>query len=681
MILQYSVILWIFSYWYATMIKVNDTGGFYMIKEFNSLLGSRIDYLNFQILPINGEPLKLSSFENIKIEKNKDRWFVTGSNLNMQIVWSFEAVSGGWKVYLSVDHTAPIGLESIIPLQFDYNANLGDSNNNLDNWLVPVSGNHVTDTGFVKVSDLDYISKNAEIDKSNKSFKAKACGVFKDADYKGVFLSAVYPLNNNVNCTVLRLDTKNLRFNAQTEYDSEAKSKFHQSESFWVCTDKTMRDAMEAYASFYKEKQTSVSEIPVGWNSWDYYFRTVSLDDVIENMEAIKKNPDLSQNIKYIVVDDGWSHNWGEWQPNYRFPGGLERLVEEIKNRDFIPGIWTAPLQAEALSYPVMRTPGILIKNQYNDPLPSDAGGHYLIDPTNPDGQIFLRELFTRLYNIGFRLFKVDYVNSLLKVKRFYKEGVGPYEALRELFRIIRSCVKDSHIIGCSLPEECGPNVADSGRVSIDIHNHWSHVEWVIDSILHNYWLHKKIWINDPDFLIVRGQDTSLEIETNVTNPGANNPNPVGFTKRWRYGPVFNEDEARTWTNIVIMSGGSVFLGDRISMLNAKGLSLVKKALNTTGVAARPLDLGDDLRPYFWLQDLKDRYRLLIINWKDISYEFTFDFNRYNLPIPIQLNNEWTGVALEPVNGKFTAYLRSHESILLIWNQGDGSNRGHSSLP
>ena len=52
-------------------------------------------------------------------------------------------------------------------------------------------------------------------------------------------------------------------------------------------------------------------------------------------------------------------------------------------------------------------------------------------------------------------------------------------------------------------------------------------MEWVVDSILHNYWLHNRIWINDPDFLIVRGMDTSTEKETNVMNPNANNPNPV----------------------------------------------------------------------------------------------------------------------------------------------------------
>ncbi len=618
-----------------------------MKNEFSKLLGPKIGHLDFEIVPDQGDPLNLDSYV-IKISRFQDGWIVTGTYADMKIQWTFKPIALGWQVNLSVNHSVPKGLKSITALQFDFNT--GDED--MDHWLVPVSGNHVSNTGFVNVKNLS-------------GYKAKATGIFKDGNYKGIFLSAIYPLSYSVNCTASKTGTEQLHFIAQTQFNPNHKSAFHQSESFWICTDSNMKNAVEAYASLYKEYQVDKADIPVGWNSWDYYYRTVSLEDVIENMEFIRKDPDLSENIKYITVDDGWNHNWGEWQPNYRFPGGLERLVKEISDRGFIPGIWTAPLQVESLSTPAMRTPEILIKNQYGDPLPSDAGGHYLVDPTSPGGRGFLQELFARLYDLGFRLFKVDYVRSLLKVNQFYEEGVGPYEALRELFRIIRSCVKDSHIIGCSLPEECGPFVVDSGRITIDIHNQWSHVEWVTDSILHNYWMHKKIWINDPDFLVVRGLDTSFEKETNVTNPAANNPNPG----RWRSGPVFNEDEAMTWTNMVIMCGGNVFLGDRLSKLNDKGLSFVKKALKPSGISAKPLDLGDDLRPYFWLQDLGTSYRLMVVNWKDTEHEFCFDFTKYRLTAPKQLTDDWSKQIHQTLGGRLNVFLRRHESILVQWEK------------
>lgn len=617
-----------------------------MKHEFYKLLGPNISQPDFEILPSRGDPLTLDSFV-IQTEQCAKGWVITGTHDEMKIRWTFELLSQGFKVDLSVQHSLPFGLQSITALRFDFKAD-----DDLNPWLVPISGDHVFNTGFKKVKDLS-------------DYKATATGVFKNADEKGIFISFIYPLSYNVNCFASKINQNQLRFVAQTQFDSECEKSNHQSESFWICTNATMAEAMDRYKDLYKECDVKPSDIPVGWNSWDYYFRTVSLDDVIENMEFIRKDPELSESIKYIVVDDGWSHNWGEWQPNYRFPGGLERLVKKISKRGFIPGIWTAPIQVEGLSLPAMRNSEILVKNRYGDPLPSDAGGHYLVDPTCPEGKRFLQDLFTGLYDVGFRLFKVDYVRSLLKVTRFYKKDVGPYEAIRELFRIIRSCVKDSHIIGCSLPEECGPFIADSGRITIDIHNHWSHVEWVTDSILHNYWLHKRIWINDPDFLIIRGSDTSLEKQTNVTNPSKNNPNPG----RWRSGPDFNEYEARTWTNIVIMCGGNVFLGDRLAMLNDKGLDMVKKALKPSGIAARPLDLGDDLRPSFWLQDTGDTYRLLVINWKDSLREFSFDFSKYSLNTPEQIMDVWSGLTYQTSLGPLKISLKRHESCLIQWKK------------
>ncbi|HHW31044.1 MAG TPA: hypothetical protein GXX20_05125 [Clostridiaceae bacterium] len=38
----------------------------------------------------------------------------------------------------------------------------------------------------------------------------------------------------------------------------------------------------------------------------------------MENIEEIKKDPILSEKIKYIVIDDGWEHMPGEWKLNYR---------------------------------------------------------------------------------------------------------------------------------------------------------------------------------------------------------------------------------------------------------------------------------------------------------------------------------------------------------------------------
>ena len=50
----------------------------------------------------------------------------------------------------------------------------------------------------------------------------------------------------------------------------------------------------------------------MGWNSWDYYFADVSEQDMIENMEEIRRDPVLREYLRYIVVDMGWEHREGD---------------------------------------------------------------------------------------------------------------------------------------------------------------------------------------------------------------------------------------------------------------------------------------------------------------------------------------------------------------------------------
>jgi hypothetical protein len=314
------------------------------------------------------------------------------------------------------------------------------------------------------------------------------------------------------------------------------------------------------------------------------------------------------------------------------------------------------------LTATALRHPEMLVKNQHGDP--EGRWGHYVIDPTHPAGREHLREVYTRLYRAGFRFFKVDYVSDLLDAERLHDERKGPYEALADLFRLIRECVtEESHILGCSLPLECGPGLADSGRTGIDIHNHWGHVTWAFDYLSLVTPFHNRVWVNDPDFLIVRGRDTSLEAETNVLNPQAHNPNQG----RWRGGPVFTREEAQTWASIVLLSGGSIFLSDRISMLNDEGRAMLRKAAFPTGIPAVPLDLCQEERASLWLQELPGETRLTVINWSDEPREVTFAFAEYGLAAPVELTDFWTGETLKPQAGRLSLKMPAHGSCVLCW--------------
>lgn len=620
------------------------------IAQVMPLLGPHVRALNCRITFADGRAaLEAHEFDWARAASGSDDDIVLrGACDGLLATWRFVPWRDGVWATLSLQGNASLGCGAISNLILDYAPPTDD----LGAWRAPNFGDNVHTVGLRRVRDLD------DTHRTDKVLR----GAFRNAHEPGLFLATRFPQTHPHGYSVDWIhDT--LRFSSETTFRASIGAQTQvTSETTWVCGRKSAREAIAAFAEHMP--QTDVSKIPVGWSSWDYYFSAVSLNDLIENMEAIRADAQLSEQIKVIELDMGWEHVWGEWQPNYRFPGGLERVVAEVTARGFVPGIWTAPICAQSLSHTALRHPEILVKNAHGDPQPSLESNHFIVDPTHPAGEAFLREVFSRLHRIGFRYFKVDFVNDLTRNHRYHDPLAGPYDAMRALFRIIRECVGgESHVLGCSLPAEAGANVADSGRIGIDIHNQWSHVEWVCDFLQWTWWLHRRVWINDADFLVVRGRDTSAEAETNVMNPNAHNPSPP----RWRSGPVFALDEARTWASMVALSGGNVILSDRVSMLNAAAHSLVQKVLAPTGVAAVPLDLCDDAHASLWLQRMAQYTRLTVINWRDEAVTRELDLQAWTGDAPAHLRELWTDAAIDILAGKTQLRIPAHGCVVLIW--------------
>lgn len=424
-------------------------------------------------------------------------------------------------------------------------------------------------------------------------------------------------------------------------------------------------EAMQKYAEHIPNLPDEKYPKPlVGWNSWDYYFTTISAEAVQENLDMIASNEKLREALKCIVVDDGWETCVGEWYANHRFPKGLEKLASDIRERGLIPGIWTNGAQAQMLSYPALRCGEMFIKQECGAPLMVDE--MFVLDPTHPKTEEYLYEIYSRLYQCGFRIFKVDFVSRILQGEQFYDKNCGPYDAIRRVFSIVRRAVgEDSHIIGCSYPAECGAGYVDSSRISVDIHNQWSHVRWVLEYMQNRFWCNGKLYRNDADMLIVRGKDTSLEEETNVFNPFEHRPYGEGnFVNRWRRGEVFDIYEAETWANLVVCSGGNVMVGDRLSMLNDAGMELLCSHLEPQDVAAIPLDLGDNEVAGLWYTDSGEQKTLLIINHEETEKELTFCFDDYGLALPAVVEIDKKG---NYKNGILTVTLHRHESAVVCW--------------
>ncbi len=487
-------------------------------------------------------------------------------------------------------------------------------------------------------------------------------GLFYGADRPCLFLGTKLPQNNLHQYQVSRVNDDTVTITGTTQFTAgQSAMVFLETETTLLFTGSTPLQAMEAYAGHLPDLPAALLPDPmIGWNSWDYYFTTVSSAAVRENLEFIRNDPILSKTLKAVVVDDGWETCVGEWYANHRFPEGLAYLAELIQSYGLIPGIWTNGAQTESLCEPALRHPEYYILDDYGIPFTVD--GKQVLDPTHPEAETFIFDTYRRLYNAGFRIFKVDFISTILEGKRFYDKTCGPYEAVRRLLRLIRRAVgPDSHIVGCAFPAECGPGVVDSSRISVDIHNHWLHALWILEYLQARFWMNGKLFRSDPDMLIVRGSETSLESETNVFNPW--NLVPPGqdrFSSRWRRGPVFNLLEAETWANIVVFSGGDIMLGDRLAMLNRTGLDLVYSHLQPHMHAAVPLDLGDQEVSELWYDS--HTAQLLLINTREEARTIEVPFARYGLTEPAALS---CGKPHRYSHGTLTVSLQPHESAVI----------------
>lgn len=490
------------------------------------------------------------------------------------------------------------------------------------------------------------------------------CGLFRSAAEPCLLLGTQIPCNMILKYQASLEQKDQVLFTAANYFTSSRSDQYTlTTETVCVITGLPPVKAVSRYGELLPElPKAELAEPLIGWSTWDYYFSAICPEDLDENMEAIQRDAELAKKVRYFFVDDGWQHREGEWYANYRFPMGAKGIADRIREKGFIPGIWTNGCQVWFLTHTGLRNPDIFLKDERGNAITFED--RLIIDPTHPEGEKYIFETYRRLREDGFTVFKVDFVSSILLAEAFHDPKCGPYGAIRKLFSIIRRAVgNDSHIIGCSYPGDCGPGLVDSCRFAVDIHNHWEHVLWIMEYLQMSFWENRRLYRLDPDFLVVRGKETSLEEETNVFNPTPNLPlRENAASNRWRKGPVFDAIEAETWANLVVFSAGNIVLGDRICKLNPLGRKLLRGHLEPNKATAIPLDLGDDFHASIWYS--REDQKLLTVNVQDIPQVKTVDFAKLGISAPKAIS---CGKLFTYDNGIVRIELKRHESAVFSW--------------
>jgi len=318
--------------------------------------------------------------------------------------------------------------------------------------------------------------------------------------------------------------------------------------------------SLQQYADLAARRMNAVlcDEVPAGWCSWYFYYTMPDEDEILENTRFLHKR--FSNSLKWIQLDDGYQKAVGDWQPNDRFPNGLDYLVQRIEKKGFKAGIWTAPFIATEHSELFKEHPDWFLAEEQGKPKVIDnnplwLGEYYALDLSNPAVIKHIKSLFQHLKSMGFEYFKIDFLYHATEEAKRFDDSITRAKAFRNGIEAIRDSIGDALILGCGAP--LGPciGVTDAMRIGTDIATSWR-LDWgggvyecAINTItrapLHNRW-----WTNDPDCLLVRQEDNELTL-----------------------------DEVRLWASVIALSGGAFLLSDRMIEVPKERLQLVDKLL------------------------------------------------------------------------------------------------------
>jgi alpha-galactosidase len=350
----------------------------------------------------------------------------------------------------------------------------------------------------------------------------------------------------------------------------------------------------------------------------------------------------------------------------------MKWLAGRLTKMGFEPGLWFAPGILEPHARISQWDSEMLARGECDLPCLGfscmERKG-MILDPTHPRSQAWLEELFERYVDMGYRYFKLDFLAMTLNARRFHDNTIPRGDVIGKLVEPIRRVTKGrAKILGCNYPFNAGTDLVDTVRTSGDIHALWWAIKDNVFSIAGRFWSHNRLWVNDPDFALCRGLETSDDPDLQRLKCCHGMIRPEDLTPRHGADLVLadiNEDEVKTLMALVIISGGVINLSDKMIRLNEKGLDIARRAVAATpGDAGIPLDLFSSVRPAYWLQHIPGGVRILLVNWSEIEVELCHDLVGEGITA-MEGREFWTDEVIKLPGGVLQTVVKPHASLLV----------------
>jgi len=342
-------------------------------------------------------------------------------------------------------------------------------------------------------------------------------------------------------------------------------------ESFRALVTDGPNSAFFTFASNYlpTRRKTYSAHPEAGWNSWYELWANVAAKDVTDNALLAKGilAPNLPKNIGKlrIVVDDGWELGWGDWEPNAKFPDGLDGLAKKLKDQGYSMGVWLAPLLAHESSATFKAHPDwFLLDAVYNN---INTGSHRVLDVTHPEAAAHLKGTIAKLVGWGYDFLKIDFLFAgTFESQQRHTPMTGMQAYTLALLLIREAAGEDVVLLAVGAPGPPSFPFVDAWRSGMDIAGPMPGPHWIMVGnqarMLGARWaLCQGVTLCDPDPPLLR---------------------------------ALPREEVETGAWIVALAGGGLFVSDDLRALDPArtkwGLDPQRAAFALGGVGARPWD-------------------------------------------------------------------------------------------
>ena len=428
------------------------------------------------------------------------------------------------------------------------------------------------------------------------------------------------------------------------------------------------RFGLEAYADAIG-KIYAVKLLPqsAGLCTWYMDRHAAACDEVnLKELNAVCAKELKPFGFDFMLIDDNWQagvkengpkKNFTTHEANGPYPSGMKAAAENMESFGLTPGIWFMPFAGNYKDPFFKDRQHLFVKKNDGQPYETSWGGTCL-DMTLPETQEFVRGIVHRLaHDWGYKLFKMDgfwtgsgtpqmYIHDAYK-----QDGIGDavfsnpdktnIETLRDGAKLVREAAgPDVFLLGCCAVQNMrsfggsfglldamrvGPDTNDGSIGSLHASRLW--------------FLHGRVWWNDPDFVSVRAY---LSLDRARLNAG--------------------------WTAI---SGQLYYISDWVPIYPADRLDIVKRTIPAHGLPARPVDVFEQQIARIWIvTDTRQAVRRDVVayyNWDKDRAEISATPERIGLPPAKEYVgfDFWANKFIPPFSGALTATLPGTSSRIM----------------